>query len=285
MNKYRKITTILFSTIPISIYAIAYFCFILSLVKHLNLLLIISGIIILFSSFFNLFVPLIKRGKIHYLEWIEIAANLFTFIILLSIYYSTIQDEKLLNILTVISASSLGGIFTVYGVALTIKYSRMEKEEDELKRNHPHIFIINTVTWRNLEETKKNIYYVETKDEWSEIKRSSRKNRHYHIHHILIGNSDSSFSIISGILINNKLIKFSYEQVLLKNSLNRLILDFDFNLKEEINSIDLLVEDMMNHIYISALQFEINKEKGNKEELINIVSGFDTIYSNQLNKI
>ena len=116
------------------------------------------------------------------------------------------------------------------------------------------------MTWGSIPNEKRNNIYIEINEESSLLKRSKNKNA-YILSPSYIANSDASLCGLYGVLINEKLIKFEYEQIMAKNSYNLLIFEstsgYHFVLKEKIKSVSLLLVDMLGNIYECVSRFEI----------------------------
>lgn len=260
MNKTRKNPNwlqIIFSIV----YIFTYFAFVVCLVRHWAVGLYILGLLLLAGVFIEFLSSLLSKGKLKMMDWICMCVSFVSFVVILSIYIAGIPQDNLRTVITALASSSLGGLLTLTGVGLTVKYTRIYREEENVERIKPHMFTVGTNFWMNLPKEKHNVTYPE-------IDRACLRNEepgdiHYSITLMRLGNSDISISILRGLFINDKFIRFKYEIPLTKESYNELIFrDFNMYEKDEIHSISLLCEDIMENKYLIKLGFEID-ERGN----------------------
>lgn len=238
--------------------------FVVALINNIDIMLAISSVGLLGVLFVTIVRPLVSNRKIAICEWVEIGFN-FVVAISLIIVFASVSNSSIKDAVIQITASVLGGLLTLYGVAITIKYTHIDKMEDEIKKAKPIIFPISDNSWGRLSEDKKNIVFLDVDEEKSNIKRS-KSEKSYHLKWFCLANSDASLCSLYGILINGRLIKFKYEQVLSKNSYNLIYFDtkrdgYRFLLKEKITEISLLVCDMLENVYSCLLRYEIDKNK------------------------
>ena len=282
MNKTKtigkKIRGNLFEIITLTVYAVCYFLFIIFLLTVKVVGLYICGLLMLFCLPLLIVQPLVSDKKIRLFEWISVSICFVSFIVIASIYIASIPEENFRVALLTLTSSSIGGLLTLFGVGLTVKYARLERKEEELKRLKPNVFPISETTWAGLQQDKKTKVLFEINEEWSEPKKTKSSDKSsYYLESMLIGNSDISLSVLCGILINGKLIKSKYDTVLLKNSFYLFIIDYRFQLPEEIKTVSLILEDMLHNLYEASMNFEVSpeKKKGSKSMELSIKSVFD----------
>lgn len=212
---------------------------------------------------FNVIKSLIKKEPNSWFDWVETGLS-FILTIIIVIAFAAASPLEIKDAVVQVTAAVIGGSLTLYGVGISIKYARIEKEKDEIKKAKPVVFPISDVTWASIPKEKRNNIYIEINNDASEIKRSKRKNV-YNLYPFYIANSDASLCGLYGILINNKLIKFEYEQIMAKNSYNLLIFEstsgYHLDLEEEIASVSILLVDMLGNIYECVARFEVNEYK------------------------
>ncbi len=135
---------------------------IIKIVLPLLLLLVVAGAYVLFviglsngDSNYILYPSLILfailMGKIIYLliskektsvfDIVEACINFVAVVPLLIAYVASITDDSLREITSQFVAAILGGLFTLAGVALTIKNTRLNRIEDDLKKARPMVFL------------------------------------------------------------------------------------------------------------------------------------------------
>ena len=247
--------------------------FIVSLLNYFDVVLYISGVFIIVFSLISIIRPLTTKGKITVCEWIDIAIGFVVTVVLLVPFISSIGDEILRNTTVAISSAVIGGVLTLFGVAITIKYNRLAKEEEYLRQIKPYIYIVGDESWNTLVDSKKETGELNVKDEFSDTQRAKKEKKYYDFKPIIIGCSDIVTCTFDGILINDEyIIKFDYERVLLKGSFTKFFINYQFVYKEEIASVKLILSDLLKNVYTANVNFIIDKtDKNNKQIKINSV--------------
>lgn len=217
----------------------------------------------LFFLLFNIVKSLVKKEPNQWLDWLETGLSIIMTIIII-VAFASISPLEIKDAVVQISSAVIGGSLTLYGVGITIKYSRIEKEKEEIKKSRPVVFPISDVTWGSIPKEKRNDIYIEINKNSSELKPSNSENA-YSLFNLFIANSDASLCGLFGMLINGKIIKFEYEQIMAKNSNNQIIFEstdgYKFSVKSKINNVSLLLLDMLGNIYECVSRFEIDKYK------------------------
>ena len=240
----------------------SFIVFIIALGTGNILMLGVSLLLIFLSLVILIFNTLFKRTRYTTFELIELFCNFIITIVFVIAFLSSIQNDDIKSVAVPISSSVIGGLLTLTGVGLTIKYARIEKEEDEIKKAKPIIFPISDDAWNNLDNEKRTEIIADIDKEESDIKEDLKSSEAYIIRYITLANSDSSLCSLSGIEINNKKIFFKYGQMLAKNSNNIIFLDsgegFRFVCKDKIENVNLLVSDILDNVYRARINFEID---------------------------
>lgn len=243
------------------ILVISYILFAVALFnKHEGFLGISLGII--FGSLITqTIIILVQKNRLSVLDAILLVINFVSTIVFVVVFIYLIEDEKLRDVLVPVVSSLLSGLLTLTGVCLTIKYTRISKEEEEIKKYRPVVFPLSSITWNNLKNEKRSTVYLEVDEENSDLK-YTKKGQTFEINSFWITNSDASLCSLFGILVNNKLIKFKYEQVLSKDSSNMVVLGsngFSFSLEDEkVEEISLLLTDMLDILYEMIVRFSVD---------------------------
>ncbi len=216
---------------------------------------------------FNIIKSLIKKEPNSWFDWVETGLSIILTIIIVVVFAAAFPLE-IKDAIVQITAAVIGGSLTLYGVGITIKYSRIEKEKEEIKKARPVVFPISEVTWGSIPKEKRNDIYIEINKNSSELKPSNSENA-YSLFNLFIANSDASLCGLFGMLINGKIIKLEYEQIMAKNSNNQIIFEsttggYKFYVKSKINEVSLLLLDMLGNIYECVSRFEIDKYKNIK---------------------
>lgn len=221
--------------------------------------------------------PLLSKIKSDLFDIITAVWFSIVFVFIAVCYMFLIPDEKLSNIILTLTSSTLGGFLTLLGVGLTIKHSKLAKEEDEIKALMPNIYMIDESTWKTIPEDKKSSTKIGILDEYSDFKRADKTKKRYELSPLLIANSDLSLCDVYGIMINEQLIKFQFERVLPKNSMSKLISDYQFEYDEKIKSIDIILEDVFHNAYLAHTNFNIVEKQNSKIIKIKILSIVDIV--------
>ena len=259
------------STIITAIFIAAYIVFIVCLTNVITIGVYISGIIILMSLVYTLIRPLLLTRKLNVIEIIEIVFNIIPTTILIIIYLSFV-DEPIRTIATAVSASFLGGFFTLFGVGLTIKYNRMAKEEDDVRKAKPHVYPSSKEIILNM--TNSSTRTVTTKNWKTELKKAKDGKSAYIIKTMYLANSDLAMCVYHGLVINGKELYFDHGQVLQRNANVQIHHDIRLSATERINSISLILYDMLDNKYYTDVEFEIIKNDNDNQ--IEIISSYDT---------
>ena len=212
---------------------------------------------------FNIIKSLIKKEPNSWFDWVETGLSIILTIIIV-IAFAAASPLEIKDAVVQVTAAVIGGSLTLYGVGISIKYARIEKEKDEIKKAKPVVFPISDVTWGSIPKEKRNNIYIEINKNSSELKPSNSENA-YSLFNLFIANSDASLCGLFGMLINGKIIKFEYEQIMAKNSNNQIIFGstgcYKFSVKSKISDVSLLLLDMLGNIYECVSRFEIDKYK------------------------
>ena len=225
-------------------------------------------VLILAHSLLASFYPLTSKHKTTLVEWIVIVFCV-SLLAAAIIIFASLATGQLREPFIQISAAFLGGLITLYGVGLTIKYNRLEREEDEIKKARPNVFTIGDQTWYQLDEKAKSVRRLEIRPDLSNVLQFKKNEARYKIAPIYLANSDLSMCTINGIVINdNCFIVFQYDNIMLKGSNNCFVVDFCFKLDSEIKTVQLVLGDMLGNIYGCYVSFEPHKDgRGKTTEL------------------
>ena len=232
----------------------------------------VDMLLILAMSLIATIYPLIKkeRTKLPELLVIFICVSL---LVVSVIVFASLATDKYKDAVIQISASCIGGMISLYGIGLTIKHNRLEKEKDDIAKAKPNIFPISEQMWASLEGLTRLIRDVEIRSDLSTLKKVKRCDAHYEFAPIYLANSDLSMCTFKGIIVNeNETIVFQYDNVLLKGSNNCFKLDYCFKYVQEIESIQLILGDMFGHTYGCYMSFVLEK-KNNGNKILVLIKG------------
>lgn len=183
-----------------------------------------------------------------------------------------IPNAQLQQIITTVASAFLGGALTLVGVAWTIRHNAEERELAEKKRDEE----------MKLEEKKKyrpvfNVYrsaklpdkYVGVScDEFIGVDRLIYVGNEdkfdsclFEITNFLIENTDFTAFYLRGIKINSKFYERSANLFVKKDAyLYCCFNNHKLNLKEQLQNIDIVVEDLLGNIYDVSLGFNVKTE-------------------------
>lgn len=221
--------------------------------------------------------PLLSKVKMGLLEIITSVWFSIVFALVAVAYMFFIPNDKLSNIVLTVVSSTIGGFLTLMGVGLTIKHAKLEKEEDEIKALRPSVFMIDDSTWKTIPKDKKIATKVGINDEFSDFNRADKTQKRYELSPIFIANSDVSVCDIYGLMINERLIKLEFERVLPKNSMSKLVFNYQFEYDEKIESIDIILEDVFHNAYLAHANFTIDKKQNSLVSKIKVLSIMDIV--------
>lgn len=209
--------------------------------------------------------PLTRKSK---MPWWAIVGMLLCLMLLIYavIVFCAVVPEKFQTATTSVLAASVGGLFTLYGVGLTIKDSRMQKEEDGVEKAKPNVFVVSNEKLNAKDGLTKNNICPDINISLSTLKPAKDQKDFYSFAPFSLANSDLAMCTFQGVTINNSLaIVFQYDNVLLKGSKNRLTVDYDFDLEEDLQSIELVLGDMLGNLYSCNVSFN-TKTSGKKKK-------------------
>lgn len=280
IKKYRKY-------IFIASYGICgVFAVIASSNKWPNEALTFIGALLLILSFAVLIRPLLTKEKIDAVEITFIIICSFILIAAVVSYaYNPPKDgEPDKSGVIQIIAAVVGGLITLYGVGLTIKFNRVAKEEDEINKAKPNIFPVGEETWAQLDENTKIQRDLFVRKDLSDFEEAKKTDEGYYFAPLFLANSDLSMCTLKGIGINDKkFVVLHYDNILLKGSNCCFFVDYKFKTDEIINSIQLVLGDMLGNTYSCYVSFYIDEKKNRKKKPIYITSVLETTLMNTSN--
>ena len=237
-------------------YIVLYALYVVASIFRWIVVVSICGVGLIFAMLSLFLEPLFSKKRLNLFDIVAMIASFVSFIVLLALYISAIDNENLRVVLTALVAASLGGLLTLSGVAISIKYTRIYREEEILENLKPHFYVVSDARWNSLDKEKqisKTVPYIVDEGGADENLQHPTK---YRLDHIRLGNPDLSICSLYGLSVDNLFIKFTYEIPLTKDSFTALIfahlmIDSD----EEINDISLICEDIRNNFYAIKLGF------------------------------
>ena len=282
MKKKKNKFSLIFNGVMLIVLCISLIFYVIGLINTNGIILAIVGAVIIVCQFAMSVEVLIKRGRLSIFDWVSVAVYYTVAISFVCFYLAAIPDDPLRNVTTSIASATIGGLLTLMGVGITIKYARIEKEEDEIKKCIPRVFPISPSTWDILDKkTQSEVLF----DEWkSSLKKPKGKQHVYCIGSIYLATTDLSMCVYDGIMIDDKELLFDYGIVLQKDHNYELSHNLRFSSKSKPKTIHLLLTDMLDNTYKSKMSFEI-KTNGKKETEISITSILNTQLYIRDNKI
>ena len=248
--------------------------------KWSNTALTFIGGFLLFFSFAVLIRPLLTKDKIDIIEtaFIIICSFLLIAAIVTYAYNPPKEGEPDKSGVIQIIAAVVGGLITLYGVGLTIKFNRIAKEEDEVNKAKPNVFPIGEQTWIQLDEKSKIQRDLFVRKDLSNFEEAKKTDKGYFFAPLLLANSDLSMCTLKGIGINDgKFVVLHYDNILLKGSNCCFFIDYKFKTDEIINSVQLVFGDMLGNTYSCYVSFYVDEKKNRKKNPIYITSVLKTV--------
>ena len=226
---------------------------------------------ILVLSIFAAIYPLIKKEKTTVPERI-VVTGCFAILIMSVVIFASVAKDNYKEPVIQIAAATTGGLLTLYGVGLTIKSNRLEKERKDIEKAKPNVFPISDQVWDQLPEDSKLERDIIINTDLTDLSKASRTDACYSIAPMYLENSDLSMCTFKGIGINDKhFIVFHFDNVMLKESINCFFVDYSFKFDEEIESIQLVLGDMYGNTYSCYVSFDVDDSRKRKNKPIYIL--------------
>lgn len=235
--------------------------------------LTILGGLLLFLSFAVLIRPLLTKEKIDFIEtfFIVFCAFLLVSAVVTYAYNPPKENEPDKSGVVQIMSAVVGGLITLYGVGITIKFNRVAKEQDEISKAKPNVFPVSDEVWEQLPDVLKLERSIIVHPNLTNLNKAKRTDACYSIAPIYLENSDLSMCTFKGIGINDKyFIVFNFDNVMLKGSINCFFVDYPFISKEDIKSVQLVLGDMYQNTYSCYVSFDVDNSRKRKNKPIYI---------------
>lgn len=169
-----------------------------------------------------------------------------------------IPSEDVKDIVVPIVAGVYGGLITLVGVTWTIRKAENDKKEEEIKKAKPVIFVLDH-RYVDYEKYQKNTKYLESNKAQGDLRRAKGDSKNkYSMPQICLKNSDYSYASLIGFIINDKCHFYDIGQVLPKDTECLMNNDFEFEFDEQIETVSLIIQDMLDNLYEFELNYEID---------------------------
>lgn len=219
----------------------------------------IFGGLLLLIIFYNLTMTFIsnatknKIAKVGILQDFIIGVALTIYLIYIipgkqiEVNGAVVVDNSLREIIMTIVAAIYGGLFTLVGVAWTIKKGDNDRKEEERKKYIPYVsFQSNSLPL----DRRLDAFCVK-------IPRSKQdKKLYYHFDPFEIKNISSSNIIFKGIRFNNDIDIFCKKFILEKEKSLDVRIEGRLNIGIDLSAIGLLAEDMLCNTYYLKCDFQ-----------------------------
>lgn len=167
--------------------------------------------------------------------------------------------EKLRTIITSIVAALYGGLFTLLGVAITIKKGDQDRKEDERKKHIPYL---NLVKYKDTETPDIDgeielapFIHIQQKSIPEDI---TLKYSYVFLKSIFVKNISNSCLILKGILINNRYAEFVNNQIVEANGKVKIPRDdLGYKTYEDALTVKLFALDALRNIYVFDIEIEL----------------------------
>ena len=258
----RKRTSSLVDLIISIIHAVSLGLSIAAAINHWpDFLVVIFVITFILCLIWSVAKPLFSRERLKWFDWLEVAYHFITIVVLAFFDIVNFKDfftDSIIQIVCVIGS----GFFTLYGVALSIKFNIWNEQDRERARAKPHVFPVSDETWNNIDI--KQIKTRKIEEFYTSLKQNDKRKTYYEIGELHLYNSDVSTCFIKGMFINKeKFLIFKYDEALNKDSYNRFIINHCFE-TNEITSVYLIFGDMLGNTYLSKTFCTIYRNKKRK---------------------
>ena len=202
------------------------------------------------------FYPLIKKNKVTILETMVVVLC-FLMLAAAIISFASVSTGPYRDPIIQISAALLGGGITLYGVGLTIKSNRLERERYEIEKARPTVFPIGENTWKQLRKDSRIELIPEVRKDLSNLMEPKKTDESYSFAPLLLANSDLSMCTLKGIAINKEqCIVFHFD------------IDYEFVPNGELQSVQLILGDMYGNTYYKDVSFDVLSVGQKKKEIV-----------------
>ena len=212
---------------------------------------------------------LISREKTSGWDIAEACINFVAVVPLLIAYVASIPNNSLREITSQFVAAIMGGLFTLAGVALTIKNTRLNRIEDDIKKARPMVFPIAEETAASLKISERKVEYAKWNTNFKKAKDSEKA---YVLDDLYLANSDLAMCSFHGFCINNMILYSDYGQVIHREENVLLKQHVRFKCPNNITDVSLILLDMLGNEYLAKAEFVI--ETRGKDKAIRILSLF-----------
>lgn len=236
----------------------------------------ILGVTFVLATLLNLANALLREGKrnavANFFSALDLLLCLFATIYL--IYIIPLELQRLQTIVTTIIAAVYGGLLTLFGVAWTIRKTNNDRQEDEKKKFKPLLIFFNGSNESDyeikLEEVDKKTFVVK--------KTSESRKYPYILESFKLYNINFNDCFIVGLIFNGT--EHYWRKSNLYVEKNKIVLfslqDSVLCLEQPINTIGVLVKDLLGNFYVLDLSFNTeNDNKGKSFVYINGSKGMD----------
>ena len=158
--------------------------------------------LLLVLSLIGAIYPLIKKESITKSELV-IVVVCFLLLIFAVIVFGAVSTGAYREPFIQVSSALVGGLLALYGVGMTIKYNRLDKEKEEINKAKPNIFPIGREMWSSLDKTSKMVRTIEINEHLNTLKKAKNGDKCYGFEPFFLANSDQSMCTIKGIIIND----------------------------------------------------------------------------------
>ena len=177
----------------------------------------IFGGLTLSILFTNLSLNFVQANRQLIVKRVELVLDLLIGVGITIYLIYIIPNKELQQIVIPIVAAVYGGLLTVVSVALTIKNTEKTRQEDEVKRMKPVVFIYDYMNLNDKEDYIRRVMF--SKQNFGTLKKTDKKGKPYSISCFMLSNSDYSHCVIRGFRVNDDFHLYDIGQVMRKDSL------------------------------------------------------------------
>ena len=155
-------------------------------------------------------------------------------------------DNSLRDIITTIVAALYGGLFTLVGVAWTIRKGDKDRQEEERKKNVPYVALVQKTL--SIGE-KLSAYCINIE------KGKANSEFYYNFSQFTIKNISNNHIFLVGIKINEKINYNSVKKLVEKDASLNVSLSHSLWIDCELNTFNLIIEDILGNKYLVQCRF------------------------------
>ena len=199
----------------------------------------------------------LDKNKKTWIEYLSIGINFFASVITCAFVIATINDDKIQTIVLTLAAAVYGGLFTLVGVAWTIKWTQ---EQNHIEHKNSIKPFFSYISVGDFQHEQKNHNVINSKWFGSEEDYTKYKNEEPEVRKLVIGyfkNSDKvEFSIQNIILDGIRYNHLSGTKSVFKNDVFQVVVVIKSNEIKDIKTAGMTMEDVDGNLMFAKFKLE-----------------------------